>query len=118
MSAGWLERHGCAVTEPDPRASRGRGIRLTPKGQAAQQKYRRLLGATEETWRSDYGARAVDDLRSALSRCAGSGLLAASPLAGCLETYPGNWRAAVRRGPDTLPHYPMVLHRGGYPDGA
>ena len=30
---------------------------------------------------------------------------------------PGNWRASVRR-PVTLPQYPIVLHRGGYPDGS
>ena len=30
---------------------------------------------------------------------------------------PLSWRAAVRR-PATLPHYPMVLYRGGYPDGS
>ena len=34
-----------------------------------------------------------------------------------LEPYPDNWRASVRR-PVTLPYYPMVLHRGGYPDGS
>jgi hypothetical protein len=39
------------------------------------------------------------------------------PLFGGLEPYPDNWRALVRR-PDVLPHFPMVLHRGGYPDGS
>lgn len=34
-----------------------------------------------------------------------------------LEPYPDGWRAKVRR-PEVLPHYPMVLHRGGYPDGS
>jgi hypothetical protein len=34
-----------------------------------------------------------------------------------LEPYPDNWRASVRA-PRTLPYYPMVLHRGGYPDGS
>ena len=38
-------------------------------------------------------------------------------LSGGLEPYPDNWRASVRR-PATLPHFPMVLHRGGYPDGS
>lgn len=33
------------------------------------------------------------------------------------EFYPDNWRASVRK-PQTPPHYPMVLHRGGFPDGA
>jgi len=40
-----------------------------------------------------------------------------SPLWHGLEPDPDGWRAAVRR-PDTLPHYSMVLHRGGYPDGS
>jgi len=39
------------------------------------------------------------------------------PLSGGLEPYPDNWRASVRR-PATLPHFPIVLHRGGYPDGS
>jgi hypothetical protein len=30
---------------------------------------------------------------------------------------PGGWRAAVRA-KATLPQYPMVLHRGGFPDGS
>ena len=38
-------------------------------------------------------------------------------LFGGLEPYPDNWRASVRR-PATLPHFPVVLHRGGYPDGS
>ena len=38
-------------------------------------------------------------------------------LFGGIEPYPDNWRASVRR-PATLPHFPMVLHRGGYPDGS
>ena len=33
------------------------------------------------------------------------------------EPYPDGWRAAVRR-PTTLPHYPVISHRGGFPDGS
>jgi diadenosine tetraphosphatase ApaH/serine/threonine PP2A family protein phosphatase len=33
-----------------------------------------------------------------------------------LEPYPDGWRASVRK-PEILPHFPTVLHRGGYPDG-
>ena len=40
-----------------------------------------------------------------------------SPLARGLEPYPDGWRASVRR-PALLPHHPMVLHPGGYPDGS
>jgi len=39
------------------------------------------------------------------------------PLLAGLEPYPDNWRAAVPA-PVMLPHYPMVLPRGGYPDGS
>jgi hypothetical protein len=34
-----------------------------------------------------------------------------------LKPYADGWRAAVRE-PETLPHFPMVLHRGGFPDGS
>jgi DNA-binding MarR family transcriptional regulator len=117
MCAGWLERRGCAVTEPDPKASRGKVLRLTPKGHGAQAKYQRVHGETEHGWRATYGAAVVDRLRSALEVLVGDGVLASSPLAQGLVPYPDNWRAAVRR-PDTLPYYPMVLHRGAYPDGS
>jgi DNA-binding MarR family transcriptional regulator len=117
MCIGWLERHGCVTTEPDATARRGKVVRLTAKGEKAQQKYRRLLGATEETWRARYGAGTVDQLRAALEDVVGDGTYAASPLAAGLVPYPDNWRARVRR-PETLPHHPMVLHRGGYPDGS
>jgi hypothetical protein len=40
-----------------------------------------------------------------------------APLFRGLEPYPDNWRASVRP-PTTLPYYPVVLHRGGYPDGS
>jgi hypothetical protein len=33
------------------------------------------------------------------------------------DTIRSLWRASVPN-PETLPHYPMVLHRGGYPDGS
>ena len=93
-------------------------LRLTPKGQKAQQKYHRLLGAPEESWRTKYGAATVDDLRSALEHVVGDGTCASSPLAPGLVPYPDNWRARVRQRRETLPHHPMVLHRGGYPDGS
>jgi DNA-binding MarR family transcriptional regulator len=118
MCAGWLERHGCARREPDPAVSRGKVLCVTAKGLKAQQKCRRLLAAAEASWRTRYGAVAVDDLRAALEPLVGDGTLASSPLVRGLEPYPDNWRAAVRQTPGTLPHYPMVLHRGGYPDGS
>jgi hypothetical protein len=69
-------------------------------------------------WRTTYGAVAVAALRAALEPLVEDGTLASSPLARGLEPYPDNWRAAVRQTPVTLPHFPVVLHRGGYPDGS
>ena len=117
MCTGWLDRHGCVVTEPDATARRGKVVRLTPKGENAQRKYRRVLATTEATWRARYGADLLDELGDALESVVGDGTYAASPLAPGLVPHPDNWRARVRR-PETLPHYPMVLHRGGYPDGS
>ena len=117
MCAGWLERHGCVEAVQDTTARRGKLIRLTPKGEKAQQKYRRLLRATEESWRARFGADTIDNLRAALEAVVGDGTLEASTLGLGLVPHPDNWRARVRR-PETLPHYPMVLHRGGYPDGS
>jgi hypothetical protein len=34
-----------------------------------------------------------------------------------LKPHPGNWRSTLPT-PKILPHFPMVLHRGGYPDGS
>jgi DNA-binding MarR family transcriptional regulator len=117
MCSGWLRRRDCAEQAHDPNASRGQVLRLTAKGRGAQAKYRRILADTEDAWRSTYGSVAMDNLRQALEALVGDGNLASSPLAAGIEPQPENWRATVRR-PETLPHYPMVLHRGAYPDGS
>jgi DNA-binding MarR family transcriptional regulator len=118
MCAGWLERHGCAVTEPDRTASRSKVLRLTLKGHKAQQKYHRLLRDSEVGWRTRLGDATIDELRAALHHLVDDGTFASSPLATGLTPYPDNWRARTRRRPGALPHHPMVLHRGGYPDGS
>jgi DNA-binding MarR family transcriptional regulator len=117
MGAGWLERHGCALTEADTTASRGRVIRLTPKGEEAQQRSLQVLSATEESWRTRFGNATIADLRGALEDVVGDGTFATSPLAPGLVPHPDNWRAGISR-PEVLAHHPMVLHRGGYPDGS
>ena len=117
MSVGLLKRLGCVVVEPDPTASRGKVVRLTGKGRKAQDKYRRILSDTERQWQARYGEEAISKLRASLEPLVGEGTAFHSPLFEGLQPYPGGWRASVRS-PETLPHYPMVLHRGGYPDGS
>ncbi len=117
MSVGFLERLSYLVVERDPTDSRTKLARLTPKGLQAQDTYRQLLGVIEERWQTRFGKDDMRNLRESLERLVGEPTAQQSPLFKRLEPYPDGWRAPVRK-PDTLPHYPMVLHRGGFPDGS
>ena len=114
---GILIRAHLAAEEPDPAASRGKIARLTPRGLQAQRLYREFVGTIEQRWRERFTGGAIDAVRTSLETLATAPGGEPPPLFGGLEPYPDNWRAAVRR-LATLPHYPMVLHRGGYPDGS
>jgi methyltransferase (TIGR00027 family) len=113
---GALLRGRLAVEEPDPAASRGRIARLTERGRRAQRLHLELLGTVEDRWRERFGRDTLGALRECLEALA-TGTEGQPPLFRALEPYPDNWRAAVPS-PRTLPYYPMVLHRGGYPDGS
>jgi hypothetical protein len=71
----------------------------------------------EQRWRERFTGRAIGALRTSLEALFTAPDSEPPPLFEGLEPYPDNWRAAVRR-PAILPHYPTVLHRGGYPDGS
>jgi methyltransferase (TIGR00027 family) len=114
---GVLTRVGLAAGEPDPAARRGQVARLTPVGQRAQRRYYELTAAIEQRWRERFGTGPAGALRTALEPLATAPDGEPAPLFGGLEPYPDNWRAATRP-LVILPHYPMVLHRGGYPDGS
>jgi hypothetical protein len=105
------------VEEPDPAAGRGKITRLTAGGVRAQRLYHEFLGAVEQRWCERHGGQAIAALRRALEALATGSGGEPPPLFRGLEPHPDNWRARVRP-PATLPHYPMVLHRGGYPDGS
>jgi DNA-binding MarR family transcriptional regulator len=110
MAMGVLRKKGLAVEEPDPAAGRGKVTRLTGSGAAAQRTYHDRADVIENRWRERFGADIVASSRRGLE-----GLTSRLPES--LEPYPEGWRASVR-GPGVLAHYPMVLHRGGYPDGS
>lgn len=128
VSVGFLERHGCVVVGPDPAASRAKLARLTPKGRRAQGAYRRLLGVTERHWPARFGADRIASLRDSLQGLFDQPGAAPPRMSEGLLPYPDGWRAhppylaqttAMVRDPGgALPHYPMVSHRGGYPDGS
>ena len=118
-AVGFLQRNGYAAVEHDP-ANRSKLVRLTEEGLAAQAQHARLAKAVEQRWRKRLGGD-FDRLTKAL--------ITGRQLALGLQPYPDGWRAArnpyrarthaVLADPvSALPQYPMVLHRGGYPDGS
>jgi methyltransferase (TIGR00027 family) len=111
---GILTRGDLAAEDSDPAAGRGKVARLTPRGLDAQRLYHELTGEIERRWHDRFTPAVTAALRASLEPLAAG---QSPPLFEGLEPYPDNWRALVRR-PDVLPHFPMVLHRGGYPDGS
>jgi methyltransferase (TIGR00027 family) len=114
---GVLLRARLAVEEPDPAANRGKVARLTPAGLHAQRRYVELLGTVEDRWQQRFGRDTIGALRKPLEALTLRANGQPPPLFQALEPYPDNWRASARP-PRTLPYFPMVLHRGGYPDGS
>ncbi len=115
MALGVLEKAGAVRVDPRPGSSRGNEVKLTALGRHARRTYLRRLAGIEDEWDARLGATTAR-LREALEVLVGSATLASSPLAGALVAPPDCWRA-TRRPARTLPHFPMVLHRGGHPDG-
>jgi len=116
MAVGFTGRADVATIETDAASGRWKVVRLTPKGRVVRDLYADRLDSLEERWRQRFGSAVLADLRTSLERLAGSGG-PGSPLFAGLEPASGNWRADVRP-PAALPHFPMVLHRGGFPDGS
>jgi DNA-binding MarR family transcriptional regulator len=117
MAAGFLERQGFAIKEPLPSPSRGDLFCLTARGLEAREQYFSLTAAIDERWPAHFGEGVSQELRASLELLVGYGSSRTSPLFKGLTPYPEGWRAKVRM-PSTMPHFPMVLHRGGYPDGS
>jgi hypothetical protein len=110
MALKFLAKTGYVVVEANL-------ARLTPKGLDAQAAAPRLHADVERSWRTQRLRKAVTallDQRAALSEG--------------LRPYPDGWRARKRYVDQTnaviddptgrLLRYPMVLHRGGWPDGS
>lgn len=115
MAMTFLTNQDYAIVETEASSSRARVLFLTPKGRKAEAAYRRIIDDIEERLPSLLGPAAMQ-LRQSLQSIVGDGT-PSSPLFGGLIPYPDGWRASVPP-PATLPHFPTVLHRGGYPDGS
>jgi DNA-binding MarR family transcriptional regulator len=110
IALSFLEKRGYANVEPQSAASRTKVLKLTSKGRHARETYHQLVQAIEERWQDRFGKNVITGLRTSLERLDGE-------LFRGLDPYPNCWRVAVPR-PEGLPHYPMILHRGGFPDGS
>jgi DNA-binding MarR family transcriptional regulator len=117
MAMGILTKGRYIVIEADPSAARTKLVRLSEKGQSARDAFLQRLAAVEARWQVRFGEKNIRSLRESLERLVGDGTADHSPLFLGLKPYPDGWRASVPK-PETLPHFPMVLHRGGYPDGS
>jgi hypothetical protein len=103
-------------------------IRLTGKGVVAKAANSQRLAGIEASFRSRFGAATIDALHRTLQDIVYRREGDQSVLAQGLTPNPGGWRGrkpylkqTLDRLADpsgNLPHYPMVLHRGGFPDGS
>jgi methyltransferase (TIGR00027 family) len=114
MATGVLRKSGVVTEGPDPAGSRFKFTRLTARGVAFRDEYPALAADIEQDWRTRFGDDKITALRQALESLAAGD---PPPLYAGLDPYPDSWRAKVKSA-RTLPHYPMTLHRGGYPDGS
>jgi DNA-binding MarR family transcriptional regulator len=116
MALKRLDEGGFAIVQGERKDSRVKALNLTARGQNARDTYSRLVWNIETRWEASFG-RSIVNLRRSLECLTAESPSGRSALFGGLEPYPDGWRASVRR-PEALPHYPMVLHRGGFPDGS
>ena len=115
MALSFLVKTGYVVVET-------KVARLTTKGLEARKRSRPLHDEVERGWEQRFGDDALRGLRASLEGLAGQ------RLAEGLRPHPGGWRETKRYTEHTqamlenptaaLPRYPMVLHRGGWPDGS
>ena len=121
-SLTWLQGAGLVEVGPTP-GGRGKAMSVTSAGSAAQAEHGRRLEEVEQEWDGRFGGGALTALRRALES-----VVTDESLRPCMVPPDGCWRstgrykkataAFVDRPTATLPHHPMVLHRGGWPDGS
>jgi DNA-binding MarR family transcriptional regulator len=109
-----LTKGGHVAVGADPTGGRAKHATLTALGREAHGACAAAAATAERAWEERFGVAA---LRAALEGLVGTGEAGRSPLLDGMPTSPEGWRATLP--PRTvLPHYPMVSHRGGFPDGS
>ena len=103
-AAGQLAKAGLATLVDKPKT-----LALTPKAMAAKKAADKTLRSVEQAWQKKCGP-SLDHLRRELEAVVGDAWNWTDP-------YPDGWRANVKLS-QRLAHFPIVSHRGGYPDGS
>jgi DNA-binding MarR family transcriptional regulator len=103
-------------------------VTLTTAGRNAREAYGPRLAEIEKRWTKRFGKDTIQSLRTSLDALAAPGKDGTPLLAKGLTPPAGSWRlhkayaarteAFLRDPRGALPHHPMLLHRGGYPDGS
>lgn len=116
MAMTFLKVRGMAVEAPESPGSRFRAITLTDAGRILRDEHTHRISEIERTWLQKFG-EPVTALRTQLLQIAADGSAKSSPLFAGLKPYPAGWRSKIPA-IKVLPDFPMVLHRGGWPDGS
>jgi DNA-binding MarR family transcriptional regulator len=121
MALGYLEKTGYVALDGSTVATRT--VRLTTDGGTVQARLPDVHASVEAAWRERFADEDVDALRAVLGS-----ILEHEALGEGLRPAPEGWRASkpyrartdalVEDPRAALPHYPLVLHRGGWPDGS
>lgn len=122
-AVNFLKKNGFVTLGQGP----AKMVRLTSKGKKAREEYRRTLTGIEKQWTKTFGKETMRELLDSLEAL-GRTKDGASRLAEGVEPSAGAWRtvkpyvertqAFLRDPRAALPHHPMILHRGGFPDGS
>jgi DNA-binding MarR family transcriptional regulator len=115
MALRRAEECGLGMIRSGLPANRIKNLVLTSDGRRAREKYHKLTWNIETDWKTKLGRNSVAELRELLEQIIGDSSTADSLLSKGLRPYAEGWRASLPRA-ECLPHYPMVLHRGGFPD--
>jgi hypothetical protein len=111
-----LTRNRCGTVKAGP-GSRTKILFLTPRGRMARDVYPELTQKVEEGWQKRFGSSTLGSLRTSLEELSDSEQSGAAPLLRGLVPRPDGWRPSPPP-IEGLPHFPMVTHRGGFPDGS
>ncbi len=118
MALDRLQKQGLAEVKSESSARRFKVLAVNAEGRKIAAACARILDQTETRWQKRFGPRHITRLQASLESiihaesAEGPSLLMES-----IAPHPDNWR--VQMPPrEILPHFPMVLHRGGHPDGS